>query len=271
MKSIKNKILKLINEQASPKELDWLNNKASSDTKTITIAFVSAPRFISNTKIINTDSLSDFYSFKEFTLLQLVRSYLLLSLDSSDKDNYIKTINTLFDTAENNEAVSLIKTLSFLDFPEYWILRATNAVRSNVGDIFDAIAFNNPYPKQYFDQLAWNQMVLKCIFNDKPIHNIDGLDERTNQELANSISNLAHERWSAGRNIPAYSWYLVSNYVNENILEDIKNLFKSNDKNENIAAVLVCNNSDFETAKIELKKHNILHENIQNYSWENIV
>ena len=127
--------------------------------------------------------------------------------------------------------------------PEKWLHRATDAVRSNIGDVFNSFAFGNPYAAKYFSDLAWNQLVLKCIFNDKPIHLIQGIDRRANQALADMLSDFAHERWAAGRTVPAQVWRLVVNYLNERILEDMTTLFLSNDIHNKLAATLVCSHS----------------------------
>jgi hypothetical protein len=252
--SFSEQLFEKIKEYASPKEINWIEAKTNVSLQSLQTAFVATPRFISKTIINSTETIND-VSINDWTLDRLVRVYLLTTLDASDKPIYTKTLDTLFETAENNEAVALISALPFLAFPDYWMLRATDAVRSNIGLIFDAIAFQNPYPMQHFSELAWNQLVLKCIFNDKPIHKIQGLDERANPKLANSISNLAHERWAAGRTIPAQAWRLVSKFMNEAIFEDICTLFVSQNLNDKIAASLVCSETDFPAAKVELKKH----------------
>lgn len=242
-----------IKEYASPKEISWIEAKTNGNIQALQTAFVATPRFVSKTTINSTETIN-YVNINDWTLDRLVRVYLLTTLDSSDKVIYTKTLDTLFETAENNESVALISALPFFAYPNYWLLRATDAVRSNIGLVFDAIAFQNPFPMQHFSELAWNQLVLKCIFNDKPIHCIQGLNERANQELANSISNLAHERWAAGRTIPAQAWRLVSKFMNEAIFEDICTLFVSQNSNDNIAAALVCSETDFFAAKEELKK-----------------
>jgi hypothetical protein len=247
-------LFKKIKEYATPKEISWIEAKTNGNIQALQTAFVATPRFVSKTIINSTETIND-VSISDWTLDRLVRVYLLTTLDVSDKHIYTKTINSLFETAENNEAVALISALPFLAFPDYWLLRATDAVRSNIGLIFDAIAFQNPYPMQNFSELAWNQLVLKCIFNDKPIHRIQGLNVRANQALANSISSLAHERWAAGRTIPAQAWRLVSNFINEAIFEDICTLFTSQNSNDTIAAALVCKETNFLALKEELKKH----------------
>lgn len=252
--SFSEQLFEKIKTHASPKEISWIEAKSAGSLQALQTAFVAAPRFISKTIIQSTDSIND-VDINNWTLDRLVRVYFLTKFDSSDRETYTKSLDTLFETAENNEAVALISVLPFLAFPDYWMLRATDAVRSNIGLIFDAIAFQNPFPMQYFSELAWNQLVLKCIFNDKPIHRIQGLSERANQELANSISYLAHERWAAGRTIPAQAWRLVSKFMNEAIFADICTLFVSQNLHDQIAATLVCTETDFSPAKEELNKH----------------
>lgn len=258
-------IFSLINLFASSQETNWIESKKEGDLRTIQSAFVATPRFVSK-NILNSSKIINEISFQNWTLDRLVRVYFLSIFNSANKEDYTKSIDTLFETAENNEAVALISALPFLEYADYWLLRATDAVRSNIGLVFDAIAFQNPYPMQYFSELAWNQLVLKCIFNDKPIHLIQGLDKRANQELANSISNLAHERWAAGRNIPAQAWRLVSGFVNETIFGDILILFDSPHSNDKISAALVCSETDFIPAKETLKKHTEIDS--KSLNWE---
>ena len=266
---LKDNLFEIIKANASQKELDWIETKANGSLQSLQTAFVATPRFISKT-LVNSSITLQGISFESWTLDRLVRAYFLICLDNSDIEIYTKTLNTLFETAENNEAVALISSLALLENPETWLLRATDAVRTNIGVVFDAIAFDNPYAKTYFSELAWNQLVLKCIFNDKPIHKIQGLDERANKELASSISNLAHERWAAGRTIPPQAWRLVVKYLDEVIFEDIKSFFYSESHNDQIAAALVCKYSEFRAAKSELEKYPDLKENTKDLTWSSL-
>lgn len=264
--NVKDNLFEVIKTNASQKELDWIETKATSSLQSLQTAFVATPRFVSKTPVNTIEKLKGI-NFNTWSLDKLVRSYFLVCLNETNQETYAKTLNTLFETAENNEAVALISSLVLLEHPENWILRATDAVRSNIGVVFDAIAFENPYPQEFFSELAWNQLVLKCIFNDKPIHKIQGLDHRANKELAISVFNLAHERWAAGRTIPPQAWRLVTNFLDETIFEDIKKLFDSEDNKNQLAAALVCKNSGFLPAKNELEKHIELEQKVKDLSW----
>lgn len=262
-------LLELIQQYATPRELAWIINYQNALTTAIQRAFVATPRFIAKTPI-TVEVVVNEVSINGWTLDKLVRVYLLTQLNADDKAAYTKAIDTLFDTAENNEAVALISALPFLSYPDYWMLKATDAVRSNIGILFDAIAFQNTYPQQYFSELAWNQLVLKCIFNDKPIHQIVGLDKRANANLAHSIVELAHERWAAGRQIPSQAWRLVSKFTNHTILKDVQTLFASVWQSDQLAAALLCNEASLVEFKAELQKYPDWQTKIQNQelSWK---
>jgi hypothetical protein len=210
---------------ASETESTWIADQKALDGKSLALAFVKVPRFIAKKTIEGG-------VFANWTLDQVIRVDLLTQMDALN-------IDMLFETAEMQEAVALTKALPFLADPTKYLLRATDAVRSNMGPVFDAIAFGNTYPKDHFSEAAWNQLVLKCIFNDKPIHQILGLDERANQALANTLSDFAHERWSAGRSVPSQVWRLVPRYMHDALNADIDQLAKSENPRDVLAASLV--------------------------------
>lgn len=210
---------------ASETESAWIADQKALEGKALALAFVKVPRFVSK-KMIEGGV------FAKWTLDQLIRVDMLIRLDAAN-------IDMLFETAEMQEAVALTKALPFLTNPTNYLLRATDAVRSNMGPVFDAIAFGNTYPKDHFSEAAWNQLVLKCIFNDKAIHQILGLNERANHALANTLSDFAHERWSAGRSVPSQVWRLVPRFMNESLHADIDKLAKSENPRDVLAASLV--------------------------------
>ncbi len=210
---------------ASETESLWISEQLLLEGKALSLAFVKVPRFVSKRQITEGP-------FKNWNLDQVVRLAILTKLDE-------KQVDLLFETAEMQEAVALTKSLPYLANPSNFMLRATDAVRSNMGPVFDAIAFDNTYPRDYFSEAAWNQLVLKCIFNDKAIHQIIGLDERANAELAMTLSDFAHERWSAGRRVPSQVWRLIPRFMNETLQSDIEKLVLSENPSDVLAASLV--------------------------------
>lgn len=294
-KNLNNLLAQLIEINASEKELQWLDSQNIKDNKALQKTFVLTPRFISKKEVEivfekpvttkpkygtpkptllhgNADRTESEHRPKQiWTLDRVVRVLLLTNVQNKSEEDYCNTIETLFETAEINEAVALYTAISYLQYPEKWLYRATEAVRSNMGPVFDAIAFHNPYPAKYFSESAWNQMILKCIFNDKPINLIEGLNERANQNLANILSDFAHERWAAHRTIPPQVWRLVSKFITPTILEDISKLFDSENIQNQQAAVLVCKETDNQEAKdlLIIKKDNLAFD-INKLSWKDL-
>ncbi|MFN4086951.1 MAG: EboA domain-containing protein [Spirosomataceae bacterium] len=187
-----------------PSEQEWLQNAINSQ------GFVMAPRKI---RRVVEEYPAHFPWAKQangqkWTLDRLVRVWIVTQLAEEE-------VHRLFITAEMREWVALVSALPWLNHPASWLLRATDAVRSNIGDVLDAIAQHNSYPAAYFPELAWNQLVLKVLFNDKPIQTIEGLTERQNPTLAQDILLLAQERWAAGRELTPHAWRLVAPFPSD--------------------------------------------------------
>jgi hypothetical protein len=250
------KIFEIITKNASEKELEWVDSKIKSPAS-LSVAFVATPRFISKKLLQNLEVIEEI-TLTNWSLDRLVRVFFLLILEEKTSEiDFRNSINTLFETAEINESVALYSALPFFKNPENWLLKATDAVRSNIGDVFDSLAFNNPYPSKYFPELAWNQLVLKCIFNDKSINNIIGLKDRFNQNLADTFIDFAHERWAAGREVPVEAWQIIEPFLEEKYIADIEHLFKSNSEKNQIAAYILCNNTQIPQLNSLLKKYHI--------------
>lgn len=218
-------ITETLAEFTNESESRWISEQLLLEGKALSLAFVKVPRFISKQLISKGE-------FAHWTLDQVARLAILTQLDE-------KQVDLLFETAEMQEAVALTKALPYLANQTNFLLRATDAVRSNMGPVFDAIAFGNTYPKDYFSEAAWNQLVLKCIFNDKAIHQIMGLDERANEQLAITLSDFAHERWSASRRVPSQVWRLIPRFMNDTLRADVEKLAHSENPSDVLAASLV--------------------------------
>ena len=107
-------------------------------------------------------------------------------------------LDKLCVTAEIAEHIAYLK--AFAIFPAAAALhgRAREGVRSSIASVFQAIACRNPYPFDHFDEAAWNQMVVKCVFVGTPIETIVGLAERRNPELIHMLRDFVAERHAAG-------------------------------------------------------------------------
>ncbi|WP_181280539.1 EboA domain-containing protein [Aphanothece hegewaldii] len=151
---------------------------------------------------------SDWYP-GHWNIQQVARTLLVLSWPNQNQDFYLHTIGKLFATANLEELVTLYQALPILSYPEQLRLQAAEGVRSNMTAVVDAVALQNPYPAEYFDDIAWNQMILKALFVGSSLDLIQGLERRANSTLAQMLSDYAQERRSAKRSVPNQLWQLV--------------------------------------------------------------
>lgn len=261
--SLKASLQEVLLHNVAPEVMSWLTEKTViANSMQFYRTFTMVPRKTGNTIVVLTpaqqakiEAIRPRFSVKGWPVDRLCRVWLLLQLDTTDKDQYIAVINNLFSGAEMNELVALYAALPVLAYPEQWRQRCSEGIRSNIGSVLEAIMCDNPYPSEQLDNAAWNQLVLKAFFTEKPVHRIIGLDARTNQELANILSDYAHERWAASRPVNPQLWRCVGKFINEEIFPDIQRIAHSENPLERAAAALACWDSHYSPAK-ELLEEN---------------
>jgi hypothetical protein len=134
---------------------------------------------------------------------EAARAAILLATFSGDDDAFAARVNRLCANAEVTELLAYLKAFAIFPAAEQLHDRAREGVRSAVKPVFEAIACHNPYPSDYFDQAAWNQMVVKAVFVGTSIKSIVGITERANPDLHQMLRDLISERHAAGRSVPA--------------------------------------------------------------------
>lgn len=250
-----------ISAEIPDKGREWLSGKleqlaADPSERNLFIAFGAAPRFLGKQPLHLSEAdrqqataLRPGWNPSHWTTDQATRVLLLLSLPNQDPDKLVNTLNRLFSTAEVGELTALYLSLPLLPYPEQHRFRATEGFRTNMNVVFNALALDNPYPAEYLDEAAWNQMVLKALFIGTPLHRIHEVDTRTNPTLARILADFAHERWAAKRPVPVELWRMVGPYLDSNTLPDIEKLFAQGTETEQQAAALACAAAAFEPAK----------------------
>lgn len=113
-------------------------------------------------------------------------------------------------TSDVAEMVALYRGLPLYPEPDALGFEVGEGLRSNLRPVFEAIAHNNPYPRDHFDDHRWNHMVLKALFVGSELAPIIGLRERANEELARILVDYAQERWAAGRPVTPELWIPVA-------------------------------------------------------------
>lgn len=259
----------ILQQNVTPEVWLWLQEK-SGVLNTLNLTFTRIPGKTGKSIVQLTgkdaaslQSISKEIDIRNWTIDRLARIWLLMNLDASEQEKYVSAIENLFTGSAMQELVALYTALPFLAYPEHWRTRCSEGIRSNIGDVLEAIMCNNPYPSACLTEPAWNQLVLKAFFTDKPVHQITGLDERRNQELANMLRDFAHERWAAKRTVNPQLWRCVGKFIDAAVFPDIEKVFSSGSSLDKEAAALACNDSMYAPAKKILDENVMLKQSIE--------
>jgi hypothetical protein len=277
------KIITDILRQNLPEEAwGWLADKCvvvNQSARQLNIAFVSMPQKTGKGVVQFNKQQKEalflarpHFSIESWTVDRVCRVWLLLHIDAGKKENYFRVVESLFMAAEMNELVALYSALPVLPYPELWKDRCAEGIRSNIGTVLEAIICLNPYPAEQLSEPAWNQLVMKAFFTDKPIHKIIGLEQRANKELARMLSDYANERWAASRTINPQLWRCVGKFIDEKLFPDIQRSYHSNNALEKEAAALACYDSDYPDARDLLQEDMALKSQIESgqLNWDRL-
>jgi hypothetical protein len=105
---------------------------------------------------------------------EAARVAILLATWRGDDEPFAARVDRLCTTGELTEHIACLKGFAVFPTPERLLGRAREAVRSSVQPVFEALACFNPYPADWFDEVAFNLMVVKCVFSGVPIGAIVG-------------------------------------------------------------------------------------------------
>lgn len=139
-----------------------------------------------------------------------------LLVHASDRP-FAERFKDLRRTADAAELIALYRGLPVYPEPETLHFEVGEGLRSNLTPVFEAIAHDNPFPRDHFDEHRWNHMILKALFVGSRLAPIIGLDERANPGLARILREYAHERWSAGRPVTPELWRCVGPFVTDDV------------------------------------------------------
>ena len=252
LSSITELIHRWLSQYVANESLTWLHKKTKqiadgATTRTFFTAFSAVPRYTRKTKLeLTPEDLQAARTLRpgwfpgDWSVDQLARTLIVLALPHDNPEKYLQTLGQVFTTADVGELVALYQSLPLLPHPEIHRNQAAEGVRSNITAVFKAVALQNPYPADYFDNIAWNQMILKAIFVSSPLYLIQGLNRRANPELAQMLINYAHERWAAKRSVTPELWRPVGRFADTEILADLEKVLQEPDLVQQEAAALAC-------------------------------
>ena len=249
---MREKLLDILASSASADAVTWLidsiaKGEANFEKRPFYYAFSGVSRHFHKQALVSaTDKQADGLTATspDFTIVgwdefRLARVILLLHLADQDESLFLETIEALLNTADLREQAAIFSAYALLPSQEALVESAIDGLRSNIVDIYDAIALGNPFPAAHFSDEAWNQMILKAFFINRPLYQVIGIEKRANADLTEALSDLAHERWAAGRTISAEAWRNCGGFLTETILSDFNHLLENGDAADRQALALI--------------------------------
>lgn len=271
-KNVSEDLKKVIDYNDTTELSEWLEGKIqhivlAKSTKDLYLVYSLLASKIENNRAVSLPTKESetlqYLNNHNANYLEVGRIYILVKVLESDADFFTSKVANIIQIADTTELETFLKYLILLPNLEAFKYVAVDALRTNITPVFDAISLNNPYPTLFFDDKQWNQMYLKAAFLQRDLSAIVDIDKRANKELARIISDFAHERWAASRDVIPYFWKPVGRFMDDKLLEDMKKLFQSPNEKEQMAAALSCAVSDDDHAKSLLNNNIILKQKVE--------
>ncbi len=264
--TLEEKLLKILQRTANVEAMDWLAQECAAQRadfvqRSFYYAFSGVSRRFDKKgglELIEADAeeldaLVSGFALEGWDQFRLGRVILLLVLAEQEQDVFLETLQKLLGTADLREQAAIYSALPLFPRGEQYVEMAQDGLRTNIVDVFDAVALGNSYPAQYFSDEAWNQMVLKALFISRPLYKIVGIDQRGNAALVEALSDLAHERWAAGRWVSPELWRSCQNFISPQVVEDMRRLCESQQPGQREAVALLLADDESGGAVADLK------------------
>lgn len=174
---------------------------------------------------------------------QAGRLALLITSHDGDEPAFAARLLALCRAGDLHEVIGYFRGLPIFPGAGALLDVAREGARSAMQPVFDAVALNNPYPAEMFDESGWNQMVLKSLFIGSSPSDITGLMARANPRLATTLVEYAHERWSADRPVSPELWQCVGPFAGTAELAALQRAATSADLAEREAALAALHSS----------------------------
>ncbi|PCJ63446.1 MAG: hypothetical protein COA79_01150 [Planctomycetota bacterium] len=251
----------------SESETVWFNKKmelikAAENEKELFFSFSFVQRKIERKEVVVDQR-------KWFTD-ELVRLFFILAKEENDPETFYLKFEKLFITSDSKESIALLKSLPFYPYTKGLLNKASEGLRSNVSDIFKAVAIFNEFPQKYFNEMTWNQMILKSLFIDSPLYSIIGIDEKRNLDLNRMLCDYALERIAASRSINPELWRCVTDVSDNRIFSEWEKVFSNGNDFEKSAIGLISKRSKEQISPSYSMLSNISHEKLRYNTWDEI-
>ncbi len=161
-----------------------------------------APLRLSNDEVQTVAASGLPVQLETWAIDEVGRVILLLVALESTPDRAATVAEDLFATGEVRERSAVLRALPLLPDGGALVPLAAEAVRSNILSDLEALGCESPFPSAHMPDPAFNQMIMKMLFNGVALSRVVGLEKRRNAELARMAVGWVSERRAAGRPIP---------------------------------------------------------------------
>lgn len=263
-KKVSEQLSSLLECNTQEVEMEWLLSKLGhiikeESTKDLYLTYSLIPSKIKSTNTLSLEKvdseLKEYLELQNADIHQIARIYLLVRVLEENADFFTAKVANIIQIADTGELETFLKFLVLLPDPSRFRQQAVDALRTNISRVFNAITLHNPYPALFFNDQQWNQMYLKAAFMQQDLRGIVSVDQRANKDLARIISDYAHERWAASREVDPCFWRPCASFLEDGLLLDMERLLQSKNVLERMAASLCCCASQSDQAKSLLAKH----------------
>ncbi|MFT7668152.1 MAG: hypothetical protein ACI8X5_000839 [Planctomycetota bacterium] len=179
------------------------------------------PMEASSEELSSARSVHSGWNPERWSVLDLMRVGFVLSRSDLEEDSAPLAICGVAKYADVGELCALYRSMIFLPRSSDYLWQAGEGCRSNMNEVFESIACDNPYPAREFDNVGWSSLAVKAIFTGAPLWRVWGLDSRHNPELAHIVLDLAEERRSAGRAVQPELWLCLGTFGGERAIESM--------------------------------------------------
>jgi len=264
---IRDCLLEWTGRHAPPEATRWLESQCralaeGASDRTLFLDFSGAlrrtgkaPLRLRPEDLARADRLRPAWNPAPWTTDQAARIALVLSWPSAQAADYVKALDELFGAADLGELVALYQALPVFPHQGAHVRRCAEGVRTNMTDVFKAVAHENPYPREHLDEAQWNQMVLKALFVGVPLHPVLGLDARANPALSRMLVDYAKERWAARRAVSPELWRCVALCPDEGGLDAMGKVLAEGEEAERRAVALALRASLDPGARALFERH----------------
>lgn len=217
----------------------------SPDSKALCLGIAKVPKLIKKDTIIflaeedrhKPQAIYKGWQPEKWSLIETTRILFNLSIIHGSGDEEAIFLQT-YKITELSEQIAFLKGLPLYGNSNFALTYAKEAVRSNIQSIFAAVSQFNPYPAVNFSESEWNNMILKAVTWNYPLHEIYGIDDRVNYPLMKMLCEYAKEQEGAKRPVSIDLWRCVGPLSDDNALQDLEKMLNSNDLKKQYAAVL---------------------------------